>query len=136
MKAKQFLFVAVVVAVLVSAVAIPVAAEDGIPMYVHSIRIVLKGRDTSPSAKLVGTVTVRDANREPVQGATVGVGFKNPLGFVWMTSGETSAQGTVSFVLSSLMSGTYELCVMGIHEDGWVYNEDLNRESCETYRVP
>jgi len=139
MKAKQFIFVAVAVAILVSAVAIPVAAEDEIPMYVHSIRMTLKGRDISPSAKLVGTVAVRDANNEPVAGATVGVEFVYPGQFGdvhWLTQGETSAQGTVSFRVNAAYSGTYELCVLNITKDGWEYFANLNRETCETYDVP
>ena len=94
-----------------------------------------KGRNAA-SPKVVGTVAVRDANRDPVAGANVIVGFTNPSGFVTMTGGETSDLGTVSFELKPKDSGPYTLCVDWVSKEGWEYDPDLNVETCDTFTVP
>ncbi len=134
MKAKQLLFVAVVVAILVTAVAIPVAAEDEIPMWVSSIHLACKGRSPS-SARVVGTVFARDANQDAVEGAQVTVYFYGPEN-VLLASAVTSAQGSASFQLRARDSGTYKLCVDNVSKDGWDYVPELNKETCDLLIVP
>jgi len=132
---KKALFVVVVAAILLSMIAIPVLAEDEIPMWVSSIRLSFRGRNAA-SPKIVGTVTVRDANRDPVAGATVVVEFTDPEGRVTLEGGETSDQGTASFRFNAWESGPHTLCVFTVSKEGWEYDPDLNVETCDTFIVP
>ena len=134
MKCK-YLSVTIVAAILLSMIAIPVLAEDEIPMWVSSIRVTFRGRNAA-SPKVVGTVAVRDANHDAVAGANVVVEFTDPEGYVSLKAGETSDLGTVSFELKAKESGPYELCVFTVSKEGWEYHPDLNVETCDTFTVP
>ena len=131
----RYLSITIVAAILLSMIAVPVLAEDEIPMWVNSIRVTFRGRNAA-SPKVVGTVAVRDANRDPVVGAHVVVEFTDPEGFVFLTGGETSDQGTATFQLKPKESGPYELCVFSVSKEGWEYDPDLNVETCDTFTVP
>ena len=133
---NKVLSITIVAAILLTVIAIPVLAEDEIPMWVSSIRLAYKGRNTAASSRLLGTVAVRDANQEPVAGAHVVVEFEYPNGWVWLTSEETDGKGTASFRILRPDSGTYELCVTTVSKAGWEYIPALNHETCETLRVP
>lgn len=135
MKPIKTLSITIVAAILLSTIAIPVLAEDEIPMWVSSIRLTFRGRNAS-APKVVGTVTVRDANRDPVAGAHVVVEFTDPEGYVSLKGGETSDLGTASFELRPRESGLYELCVFSVSKEGWEYDPDLNVETCDTFIVP
>ena len=132
---RKYLSITIVAAILLSMIAIPVLAEDEIPMWVSSIRLSFRGRNAA-SPKVVGTVAVRDANRDPVAGANVVVEFTDPKGLVSVKGAETSDQGTASFELRPRESGPYELCVFTVSKEGWEYDPDLNVETCDTFTVP
>jgi hypothetical protein len=132
---KKFLSITIVAAILLTAIAIPVLAEDEIPMWVNSVRLTYRGRNTA-SARIIGTVAVRDANRDPVAGANVVIEFTDPRGFVTLTSAETSDQGAASFRFKVSESGTYTLCVFTVTKEGWEYHPELNTQNCDTLTVP
>ena len=135
MKRKKVLFIVIVAAILMSMIAIPVVAEDEIPMWVSSIRLSLRGRNSS-SAKIVGTVTVKDANQDPVAEAHVVAELTDPLNRVTLASAETSDKGAASFRFKPWASGLYKLCVFSVTKEGWQYDPDSNVETCETLMVP
>ena len=135
MTTKKVLLIVIVAVTLLSMLAIPVVAEDEIPMWVSSIRMTFRGRNSS-SAIVVGTVNVRDANRDPVAEAHVVIEWTDPLNRVTLAADETSDQGAASFRFRAWESGLYELCVFTVTKDGWEYDPELNVETCDTFTVP
>ena len=128
MKAKQFLFVAVVVAMLGAMIAFPVMAEDETPMWVSRVRLAYNGRSSHSSDRVVGMVHVRDANMAAVEGALVAATWTKPDGTTLETTAETDFQGIATFQVWA-GSGEYKLSVTGVTKDGWLYDPDANIET-------
>jgi hypothetical protein len=129
MKTKQFLFAALVAALLGTMIAFPVMAEDETPMSVSRVRLAYNGRSSHSSDRVVGMVHVRDANKSAVVGALVAATWTEPDGSILMTTAVTDFQGIATFQVWA-GSGTYELCVTDVTLDGWLYDAGQNVESC------
>jgi hypothetical protein len=129
MKAKQFLFVAVVVAVLGTMIAFPVMAEDETPMWVNRVRLAYNGRSSHSSDRVVGMAHVRDANMSAVAGVLVAATWTKPDGTTLETTAVTDFQGIATFQVWA-GGGEYQLCVTDLTLDGWLYDPDANVESC------
>jgi len=129
MKAKQFLFVAVVAAMLGTMIAFPVMAEDETPMWVSRVRLAYSGRSSSSSDRVVGMVHVRDADKSAVAGALVAATWTKPDGTTLETTAVTDFQGIARFQVWA-GSGEYQLCVTGVALDGWLYDPGANVETC------
>jgi hypothetical protein len=130
MKAKQFLFVAVVVAMLGTMIAFPVMAEDT-SMWVTRVRLAYNGRSSHSADRVVGMVHVRDANMAAVTEATVTAIWTKPDGKTLVTTTETDFQGIATFQIWA-GSGEYQLCVTDVTADDWLYDPSSNVETCGT----
>lgn len=128
MKTKLFLFVAVV-ALLGTMIALPVMAEDETPMWVTRVRLGYNGRSSHSPDRVVAMVHVRDANNAAVAGALVSAVWTLPDGTTLETTAVTDFQGIATSELWA-GSGTYQLCVTDVILDGWLYQPELNLETC------
>jgi hypothetical protein len=133
MKARKCLFAAVVAAILVTAVVIPVVAEDPIAMWVSRVRLAYNGRSSHSPDRIVAMVHVRDANLATVEEAEVTARWTLPNGTLTETA-VTAFQGIATFSLWE-GRGAYQLCVTDVTKDGWDYDQGLNRETCAELTV-
>jgi hypothetical protein len=129
MKAKQFLFVAVVVAILGTMIALPVMAEDETLMWVTRVRLAYNGRSSHSADRVVGMVHIRDANMAAVPGALVAATWTLDDGATLEETAVTDFQGIATFEVWA-GSGEYQLCVTGVTADGWLYDSSANIETC------
>lgn len=129
MKTKQFLLVALVVAMLGAMIALPVMAEDETPMWVTRVRLAYNGRSSHSSDRVVGMVHVRDANTSAVAGALVSATWTKPDGTTLEATAVTDFQGIATFQVWA-GSGEYQLCVTDVTLAGWVYDSSANVETC------
>jgi len=134
MKTKKLLFILLVAAMLVSAVALTAAAEGDVPMWVTGVRLAYNGRSSSSPDRVVALVHVRDANKAAVEGATVTAEWTLPGGATVVATAETEFQGIASFTIWA-GRGEYKLCVQDVVKDGWAYDESLNLETCGTIDI-
>ncbi len=124
------------VVVLMAAIAVPVAADDGdLPMWVSQVKIAYNGRSSHSADRMVGQVHVRDTNLAFVTDATVTAVWTTPKGVTVEQEAITQFQGIAWFELWAGV-GTYTLCVTGVEKDGWVYQPELNTEDCTTFYMP
>jgi hypothetical protein len=135
MTAKKLLYPVLVAAIVVLAVAVPVFAEDDIPMWVQRARLAWCGRSSGGPDRVVGMIHIFDANREMVDGALVEVVWTLPNAGELVTTTVTSdPQGIAEFSLWD-GRGDYEICVLNVAKEGWTYDYDQNREECATISV-
>lgn len=124
------------VVVLMAAIAVPVAADDGdIPMWVSQVKIAYNGRSSHSPDRMVGQVHVRDANLAFVTDATVTAVWTLPNGTSLVQSSVTEFQGVAWFEVWA-GAGTYSLCVTDVEKDGWVYDPGLNTQACTSFNLP
>jgi hypothetical protein len=135
MKSK-LLFVALIAVVLGAMIAVPAMAEEdeGIPTWVSSVRLAYNGRSSSSSDRIVGMVHIRDANLATVEGAAVTAEWSLPDGTVKEETAVTAFQGIATFKVWA-GSGKYQLCVSEVTKGGWLYDSDLNVETCGVLEV-
>jgi hypothetical protein len=136
MKAKLPLYLAIVVSMLVSAIAFPVLAAEGpIPMWVSRARLAYVGRSSTGPDAVVGMIHIRDATLAKVEGATVTAEWTLPDGTVFQETAVTAFQGVARFSVWE-GRGVYKLCVIDATKEGWLYDPNLDRESCPVFTVP
>jgi len=128
-KTKGRLYVALIVAVLLSLMTVPVLAEEGITMWVSRVRLAWNGRSSSGTDSVVGMVHVRDANLAAVEGAEVTAVWTLPDSTTITETATSAFQGIATFSTWA-GSGTYTLCVVDMTKEGWEYQEELNLETC------
>ena len=133
MKAKQFLYVAVVVAMLGTMIALPVMAADT-SMWVTRVRLAYNGRSSHSSDRVVGMVHVRDENMAAVPWATVTAIWTKPDGTTLEDTVDADFQGIATFEIWA-GSGDYELCVYDVALSGWEYDPGSNIETCSTLTI-
>ena len=129
MKAKRVLFAAVVAAMLLTMLALPAMAEEGTAMWVSQVRLAWNGRSSGSTDRVVAMVHVRDANLASVDGALVTAEWTLPNGAVVGATAVTDFQGIATFETWA-GGGAYALCVTDLTKTGWVYDPDLNIETC------
>lgn len=135
MKTKLPLYLAIVVTMLVSAIAFPVlAAEDPIPMWVSRARLAYVGRSSTGPDAVVGLIHIRDAAKAKVEGATVTAEWTLPDGTFFQETAVTDSAGIARFSIW-VGQGDYTLCVKGVTKEGWLYDPNLDRESCPVFTV-
>lgn len=135
MKTK-LLLVAIVVSMLVSAIAFPVlAAGDPILMWVSRARLAYIGRSSTGPDAIVGLIHFRDANKAKVEGAKVEATWTLPDGTTLEETAVTDLAGIARFSVWE-GPGVYKLCVDGATKVGWLYDPDLDRESCPVFIAP
>jgi hypothetical protein len=136
MKAKLPLYLSIVVGILLSLVAFPVLAEGSpIPMWVSRARLAYVGRSSTGPDAVVGMIHVRDATQAMVAGASVTVEWTLPDGTILQETALTAFQGVAEFRVWA-GRGAYRLCVIDVTKEGWLYDPDLDRESCPVFIVP
>ena len=129
MKVKKSLFVAVVVAMLGTMLALPVMAEDERPIWVSRVRLAYNGRSSHSSDRVVGMVHIRDANMSAVAGALVFATWTKPDVTSLEATAVTDFQGIATFQVWA-GSGEYQLCVTDVEMAGWVYDPSAHVETC------
>jgi len=136
MKAKLPLYLAIVVTMLVSLIAFPVLADDDpVPMWVSRARLAYNGRSSHSPDRVVGMIHIRDATLAMVPGATVSAEWTLPDGTVLQETAVTAFQGIAEFTVWA-GRGTYTLCVLDVTKEGWLYDPNLDLETCPTFIVP
>ncbi len=136
MKTRHVLYIVIVAGLLASAIALPALADEGdIEMWVHRARVAYTGRSSGGTDTMVAFIHIRDTNLEMVEGALVTADWALPDGSTREDTMLTNAQGIGAFSLWE-GRGTYEICVTGVTEDGRVYDEELNWETCGTFVLP
>lgn len=135
MKVKLPVYVAVMISMLISIIALPVMAEEDVPMWVSRARLAYVGRSSGGPDAVVGLIHIRDANLSTVAGATVTVEWTLPDGTVCQEAAVTAFQGIAEFSVWE-GRGEYELCVIDVTKEGWVYDPDRDRDSCPIFQVP
>ena len=139
MKTKRALYLAILVGLLASMVAVPVLAqEDVVPMWVHRARLTYTGRSSGGPDEMVAYIHSRDADLNMVEGAEVHATWTmlddDPASLSEIAI--TNEQGIAIFTNWS-GAGNYKICVTDVIMDGWVYDAGLNRgEACVTYLLP
>ena len=135
MKVRLPLYVLIAVTMMVSTIVVPVLADDGpIPMWASRVRLAYNGRSSSSPDRVVGMVHVRDANLATVEGAAVTAEWTLPDGTEFQEAAVTAFQGIATFKVWA-GRGTYTLCVVDVTKEGWLYDPDLNLETCATLTV-
>ena len=138
-KARQLLYVAIVAGILVLTIASSVLADgDAIPMWVHRARLNYNGRSSTGDDRVVALIHVRDANNEMVAGATVTAEWTvpdpDPDERVFRETTLTNLKGIARFSVWE-GRGEYMICVIDVTKGGWLYDRNLDRESCPTFTV-
>lgn len=135
MKTK-LLLVAIVVCMLVSAIAFPVLAAVDVTMWVSRARLAYVGRSSTGPDAVVGLIHFRDATKAKVEGVMVTATWTLPDGTV--LEGETAVTDHAGIARFSVWEGggVYKLCVDGATKEGWLYDPDLDRETCPVLTVP
>lgn len=111
---------------------ITVTQPAGGTMHVHDIVVTRNNR--GPNCSGVGTITIYDANEQPVANATVSVTATGPTGGTG--SAATGADGTVSFETSKTKSCSGEWCfeVTDVIHGSLTYDAGANHvtQACES----
>ncbi len=81
-------------------------------------------------------VTVVNASGSPVANATVNLRVTTPSGSIANGTATTGTDGTVTFYLTSKVTGTYVSEVTNITHSTYTYNPAANVETSESLRVP
>lgn len=101
-------------------------------MYVAAIAVTLSVKGTN--AQATATVTVMDTSGKPVTGATVTGRWSGAA--TGTVSGTTDATGKATLKSNTVKkppTGTlFTLCVGDVVKAGWVYDQALNRETCDS----
>jgi len=134
MRARFLLYAAIALSVLVPILAGPVQADEDVAMWVHRARLAYLGRSSGGPDAVEGLIHIRDATLAMVTEATVTVEWTLPDGTVREETADTGFQGIARFSVWE-GRGTYQLCVIGVVKDGWVYDPGLDRESCPVFIV-
>ncbi len=135
MKIRRVLRALLAVIVLMAAFAIPAAAEGDVGMWMSQVKIAYNGRSSHSADRMVGQVHVRDTDLDFVTDATVTAVWTTPKGATITQTAVTAFQGIAWFEVWA-GAGTYTLCVTAVEKDGWVYQRELNTESCATFMMP
>ena len=85
---------------------------------------------------LSGLVRIRNQEGRPVPGALVEVAWTLPNGAGQFRERLTSTSGIAGFRLRSGQTGTYELCVVNVFKEGYLYNPSQNWDTCKAVLVP
>ncbi len=105
-------------------------------MHVSSIDMSLK--TAGPWVNAIATVTIVDADSNPVEGATVSGHWSGLTSDI--DSGTTDTSGQVSFqsdrVRSPSSGSVFAFCVDDATKAGWVYDSSVNTETCDSIQVP
>ena len=137
MKAKQVLYLVIILGLLAPIGAFAVLAEEAdIPMWVHQLMVTYTGRSSGGPDNIVALVHIHDANQDRVEGAMVTAEWVLPDGAVYPAEAvETTVQGIAEFSIFK-GAGDYTICVTGVSKDGWEYDSELNRDTCATFLLP
>ena len=137
MKAKQVLYLVIIVGLLAPVSAVSVMAEEkDIPMWVHQLSVTYTGRSSGGPDAIVALVHIHDANQDRVEGAMVTAVWTLPDGTVYLAEAvETTVQGIAEFSIFE-GAGDYTICVTGVSKDGWEYDSELNWDTCATFLLP
>jgi len=118
MKAK--LILAMVICALLSAIVLPVLAQDVVnPLVVKYIRLAYNGRSSTGPDRITGIIYVRDAAYHRVGGAAVSYTWTLPDGTTVDGTGTTTLRQGYLKVSVWEGLGTYTLTVNSVAKDGY-----------------
>jgi len=120
-KMKTRFCFAVVVALLISAFALPILAEGELVLTVSHVRLTYVGRSSTGTDAVVGLVFIRDANNVRVAGASVTVEWMTPNGPVAQEA-VTGSTG-VAWLTVWEGQGDYTLVVTGVEKPGYTWDD-------------
>lgn len=135
MKARKILYLAIVASILSLAIALPALADEPVTMWVQRNRMAYCGRSSGGTDRVVAKVHIFDANKAMVTAAAVTAEWTLPDGSNLVKTVDTGFQGIAEFTLWA-GRGAYQLCVLDVVKDGWLYDASLNVETCSTIVVP
>ena len=93
--------------------------------------------EPQPGLELVlGIVRIVDEALDPVTGATVDLEWTLPFGYTIPQSKPTNAGGIAVPIMVYNWSGTYDLCVTDVSAAGYVYDPNMNFETCDSITLP
>jgi len=85
---------------------------------------------------ITAAVMIRDIYRDPVPAATVTGIWTLPDGSTQDKTTITNPNGVATFRVKSPQTGDYTFCFTGLTKLGYLYDPDLNYETCDTITVP
>ena len=97
----------------------------------HVSNIVLSTAKAGKKYSGVATVTMVDANSQPVSGATVTGTFSGYFTGTYSAVTNTSGVATVKSAAKSGTPGTFGFCVTNVVLSGWTYNASANTVTCK-----
>jgi hypothetical protein len=101
-------------------------------MHVDAITL----RYQNSNARVMGQVTIVDAEGIAVEGANVIVEWTLPSGKVRSMNRLTDANGKANFRQRATQPGTYTLTVTNVEKVAWIYDPAANNETSDWIIVP
>lgn len=135
MQTRKLVYLALVVALLLPAAVFAVAADgEETPMWVTRVRLAYNGRSSHSADRIVAMIHIRDADKDAVEGAEVTALWTLPDGSELEETAVTNEMGVAEFRVWA-GRGVYQICVEDVAKEGWVYDAELNDETCDVLEV-